>query len=36
MLEFAQDVEPDSRLLCQIKVTALLEGLVVRVQKSWH
>ena len=29
-LDFAFDVKPNSRLSCQIKVTAELEGLVVR------
>jgi ferredoxin, 2Fe-2S len=31
MLDFAFDVRPESRLCCQIKVTAALDGLVVRV-----
>jgi 2Fe-2S ferredoxin len=31
MLDFGYDVKPNSRLSCQIKVTAELEGLVVRV-----
>jgi ferredoxin, 2Fe-2S len=30
MLDFGFDVRPNSRLSCQIKVTAELEGLVVR------
>jgi 2Fe-2S ferredoxin len=30
MLDFGYDVRPNSRLSCQIKVTAELEGLVVR------
>src|SRR4030081_2395896 len=30
MLDFGYDVKPNSRLSCQIKVTAELEGLVVR------
>jgi 2Fe-2S ferredoxin len=30
MLDFAYDVRPTSRLSCQIKVTAALDGLVVR------
>jgi 2Fe-2S ferredoxin len=30
MLDFASDVQPNSRLSCQIKVTAALDGLVVR------
>ena len=29
MLDFAQDLEPTSRLSCQIKVSAALDGLVV-------
>lgn len=36
MLDFASDVEPTSRLSCQIKVTAELDGLVVRLPKSQH
>lgn len=31
MLDFAFDVRPESRLSCQIKVTADLDGLIVRV-----
>ena len=31
MLDFAFDVRPESRLSCQIKVTAQLDGLVLRV-----
>ena len=31
MLDFGYDVKPSSRLSCQIKVTAELEGLSVRV-----
>jgi 2Fe-2S ferredoxin len=30
MLDFGYDVKPNSRLSCQIKVTAELDGLVVR------
>ncbi len=30
MLDFASDVQPNSRLSCQIKVTPALDGLVVR------
>lgn len=30
MLDFADDVEDNSRLSCQIKVTAELDGLIVR------
>ena len=36
MLDFANDVEDNSRLSCQIKVTAELDGLVVRMPKSQH
>ena len=36
MLDFANDVEPTSRLSCQIKVTAEMEGLVVRLPASQH
>lgn len=31
MLDFAFDVQPASRLSCQIKVTSELDGLIVRV-----
>ena len=31
MLDFGYDVKPSSRLSCQIKVTAEIDGLVVRV-----
>jgi 2Fe-2S ferredoxin len=31
MLDFAFEVRPESRLSCQIKVTAELDGLIVRV-----
>ena len=31
MLDFGYDVKPSSRLSCQIKVTAELEGLVLRI-----
>jgi len=34
MLEMADDVRPNSRLACQIKMTAELDGLVVRVPDS--
>ncbi|MDR6954385.1 2Fe-2S ferredoxin [Ancylobacter sp. 3268] len=30
MLDFASDVQPNSRLSCQIKITEALDGLVVR------
>ena len=36
MLDFANDVEANSRLSCQIKVTEALDGLVVRLPKSQH
>lgn len=36
MLDFAIDVKPGSRLSCQIKVTAELDGLVVRTPKRQH
>lgn len=31
MLDFANDVQPNSRLSCQIKVSAELDGLIVRM-----
>jgi 2Fe-2S ferredoxin len=36
MLDFAENVEPTSRLSCQIKVTDALDGLVVRMPQSQH
>jgi len=36
MLDFANGVEANSRLSCQIKVTDELDGLVVRLPKSQH
>jgi len=36
MLDFADNVEPNSRLSCQIKVTAELDGLIVRMPESQH
>ena len=36
MLEFAEGVEPNSRLACQIKVSDELDGLVVRMPVSQH
>ena len=36
MLDFAEGVEENSRLSCQIKVTPELDGLVVRMPKSQH
>jgi 2Fe-2S ferredoxin len=34
MLDFAKDVRPNSRLSCQIRVTAKLDGLIVNVPES--
>ena len=36
MLDFAENVEPSSRLSCQIKVSADLDGLVVRMPEGQH
>ena len=36
MLDFAQELEPNSRLSCQIKVTAELNGMTVKTPKSQH
>lgn len=36
MLEFAPEVRPTSRLSCQIKVSQLLDGLVVHTPASQH
>ena len=36
MLDFAEGVEGNSRLSCQIKVSDALDGLVVRTPKSQH
>ena len=36
MLDFAEGVEANSRLSCQIKVTDELEGLTVRMPESQH
>ena len=36
MLDFAEGVEPNSRLSCQIKVTDALDGLIVRMPESQH
>ncbi|MGH6888182.1 MAG: 2Fe-2S iron-sulfur cluster-binding protein [Rhizomicrobium sp.] len=36
MLDFAQELQPTSRLSCQIKVSPALDGLVVRLPKSQH
>ena len=35
-IEFADGVEADSRLSCQIKVTDEMDGLVVRLPESQH
>ena len=34
MLDFAENVEPTSRLSCQIKVSEALDGLVVRLPRE--
>ena len=36
MLDFAENVQPNSRLSCQIKVTDELDGLIVRMPESQH
>ena len=36
MLDFANEVQENSRLSCQIKLTDALDGLVVRMPKSQH
>jgi ferredoxin, 2Fe-2S len=36
MLDFAESVEPNSRLSCQIKVSDALDGLVVTMPESQH
>ena len=36
MLDFAQNVQPNSRLSCQIKVTDQLDGLIVRLPEEQH
>jgi 2Fe-2S ferredoxin len=36
MLDFANELQPNSRLSCQIKVTDDLDGLVVRMPESQH
>ena len=36
MLDFAENVEENSRLSCQIKVSDDLDGLVVRLPESQH
>lgn len=34
MLDFANDIRPNSRLSCQIRITAALDGLVVRLPEE--
>ena len=34
MLDFAQELKPESRLSCQLRVTSDMDGLVVRVPAS--
>jgi len=36
MLDFANDLQDNSRLSCQIKVTEELDGLIVRMPQSQH
>ena len=36
MLDFAENVEPNSRLSCQIRVSDALDGLIVRLPESQH
>ena len=36
MLDFAEEVEPNSRLSCQIRVSDALDGLVVRLPANQH
>jgi 2Fe-2S ferredoxin len=36
MLDFAENVEENSRLSCQIKVSDELDGLIVRMPESQH
>ncbi len=36
MLDFAEEVKPNSRLSCQIRVKDELDGLVVRMPESQH
>jgi 2Fe-2S ferredoxin len=36
MLDFAENVEANSRLSCQIRVTPELDGLIVRLPESQH
>jgi 2Fe-2S ferredoxin len=36
MLDFAPEIQPNSRLSCQIKVTKELDGLIVHMPTSQH
>ncbi len=36
MLDFAEEVQPNSRLSCQIRVTDALDGLIVRLPENQH
>ena len=36
MLDFAEEVQPNSRLSCQIRVSDALNGLIVRMPQSQH
>ena len=36
MLDFAEEVQPNSRLSCQIRVSDALDGLVVRMPQDQH
>jgi 2Fe-2S ferredoxin len=36
MLDFAEEVQPTSRLSCQIRVSDALDGLVVRLPENQH
>ena len=36
MLDFAQNLKANSRLSCQLKVTAALDGLIERTPKTQH
>ena len=36
MLDFAENVESNSRLSCQVKITDELDGLIVRLPESQH
>jgi len=36
MLDFAENLQDNSRLSCQIKVTDALDGLIVRLPQSQH